>query len=277
MNFTSIIFIWITIFITIVESSVFIKLGSYSNRDNLARQISNLEYGLQDTAYILEESDMFKAYSSEFDTKEEALENLKLYQEVFPDAYIMESKNVSNLAKSNIAIKSPPRYNKPIATEIAKQDTTYKVEIEAPPKPKQDIALLGVKHSDEIMTPISKDKEDISLYTVFQGNKFYICPYVIKTKAQKILIEVSFQDDSIVKYRTIIGKVPSMSIPYIIRGEKLYFTRGDRVNPYQYTVLDDKLFDYYIISQWSKGKRISRMRYYTKEENAKSYLKSLQF
>ncbi|MFK5975611.1 MAG: SPOR domain-containing protein [Sulfurovum sp.] len=271
-------------FITIVESSVFIKLGSYSNRANLAKQISNLGYGLSDTAYILEESDMFKAYSSEFNTREEALDKLRIYQEVFPDAYIMESKNVSNLAKSNIYIK-PPLYKELIEREktnivkadIIKKHIIYEREIENPPKLKKNIALIGVEHSDEIMTPISKDEEDLSLYTVIQDNKFYICPYVIKTSAQKILIEVNFTEDSIVKYRTIIGKIPSMSIPYIIRGEKLYFTRGERVNPYQYTVLDKKLFDYYIVSQWSKGKRISRMRYYIKEENAKSYLNSLQF
>ena len=283
MNIIKVIFIWIVIFITIGESSVFIKLGSYSNRDNLAKQISNLKYGLQDTAYILEEDYMFKAYSSEFASRDEALAKLDMYKEIFPDAYIMESKNVSVDSKSSIYKEHKKENKESDVTNIAKsetlkRDTIYEREIETPPPPpKKDIELIGIKHSDKVMKPISKAKEDLSLYTVLQDNKFYICPHNIKTKSQKILIEVHFQDNNVVKYRTLIGKVPAMSIPYIIRGDKLYFTRGNRVNPYQYSKLDNKFFDYYVISQWSKGKNINRMRYYPKEEDAKSYLNSLQF
>ena len=283
MSIIKVIFVWIVIFLTIGDSSVFIKLGSYSNRENLAKQISNLRYGLQDTAYILEENYMFKAYSSQFASRDEALAKLDLYREVFPDAYIMEAKNLPANSKNSIYKEHKKEHEESDVSTIAKSETLkrdiiYEKEIETPPPPpKRDIELVGVKHSDEVMVPKSKEKEDLSLYSVLQDNKFYICPHNIKTKSQKILIEVHFQDDNVVKYRTVIGKVPAMAIPYIIRGDKLYFTRGNRVNPYQYSKLDNKFFDYYVISQWSKGKNINRMRYYPKEEDAKSYLNSLQF
>ena len=269
MHKIKMILILVMMFFSIGKSAVVIKLGSYSHRGNLAKQITLLRDDISSNTHIIEENDMFKGYSNEFDTREEASAQLHLYQEIFTDAYIMQSTNIDK--NSNIKSIKPIKQIKEIE-EVKKEpqkkqnplDYRYKDRIEITP-------------SDEVMTPVSYSNGVSSLGDIIKGNTFYICPHKINSNGDKLLIEAKFSQETQVTYKTIVGKVPSLSMAYIVHKERLYFTRSQRVNPYQYSQLDDRLFDYYVISKWSRGKKISKMRYYKKLENAKSYLDSLHF
>ncbi len=98
----------------------------------------------------------------------------------------------------------------------------------------------------------------------------------INSFLENLLIEVKFSTKS-VTYKSIIGNIPSLEMDYTIKNGRLYFLRGDRITPHQYSQIDKVLFEYTVIAKWSRGRKMNQMRYYRKQEDAKSYLDSLIF
>jgi hypothetical protein len=90
------------------------------------------------------------------------------------------------------------------------------------------------------------------------------------------LIEVAFDESGVLSYTPIIGKFPPLSMRYFIQGKRLYITRTTP-NASQFIKLEETFFEYYLLSKYSMGKKISSLRYYTNQENAKAYLNSFKF
>ncbi len=230
-----------------------IKLASYSNKVNLIKQVSKLDDNLEKEIYITKNENLYKAFSISFTDKSSAIQKLQLYRNIFPDAYI-----TTQIPKNRIENIS----------------SFKKVELFS----EQNITdSISIKKSHKTMVPTTESPLPLSLDTLLKGKTFYLCPDSIYSNAEKLLIEADFQENNMVIYKTVSGKIPSMEIGYIIQRNKIYFSRNGMINPSQYSKIDETLFEYYIISKWSRGKKIHRMRYYKKQADAKSYLDSFIF
>jgi len=250
------------IFITFGNSSIVIKLGSYSNKDNIKRELLKLDKSIQNSNNIIFEDDLYRAYSKTFNSEDVAKKELPLYQKVFTDAYIMHPTT------NHSTIKHIVKKDKPIKED----NKIVKIEVIKNRDDKMDI-----KHSTKILTPINNNSIDnISLTNLLVGRTLYFSPNKIKSKSQKMLIEVVFDKEGVVNYSPIIGKFPPLSMRYYIQGKKLYITRTTP-NAYQFIKLEEIFFEYYLLSKYSMGKKISSLRYYTNQENAKAYLDSFRF
>ena len=260
------ILVFLPLYLSLAESAVVIKLGSYSNKDNLVKRVSSLEpYGLARSTRIMKEDNMYKAYSLAFFNKKSASEKLPIYRNVFPDAYIMQSTQSykPRIVPSNIVTEQPNETAKIIAPE----ETIVEKSI---------FERNIIEKNDEVMVPIDKDNSSPSLNETLQGHTFYICPDKISSHAEKLLIRAKFEENGVLNYTTIIGNVPPLVMGYVIQNERFYLARGTSYNPAQFTQIDETFFEYYLVSKWSQGKKLNDMRYYTNQENAKAYLNSIE-
>lgn len=233
-------------------SAYTIKLASYGNKENLIAQVSKLDKALSQTTHIIKENNLYKAFSKSFPTRERAIEQLNLYKTVFPDAYV--SSTSIDLIKDE-----PNLVREPISTVEEQNDTVV------------------IEKTNELMIPTKSLASKESLAHKFTGHTFYICPNRIKSDKEKLLIEVSFKEHNVVAYKTLLGKIPSIEMGYIIQNSRIYFSRNGIVNPSQFSQVDETFFEYYIISKWSRGRKIHSMRFYKKRAYAESYLNSLIF
>ena len=259
---------------SIANASVVIKLASYGDKGNSDRQVLHIQKTLGLTPSVIQEGGIYRLYSKSFEHRNQAFSLLSRYQELFPDAYIMQSSNRYQAMDKKKLEKTH------IPTEMVKLEIP-KSQRSVHQSPPQNIIsiddIIIPKNTEEIMTPISKGNRRLSLNTIIKGRTFYICPNVVKSNKGKILIEVSFDSKHTVTYRTILGKIPSLRMHYIVRKKKLYLSRSYTFNPAQYHRIKDTLFDYHLMAKYSQKKSMGTMRYYTNYENAKSYLDSLRF
>lgn len=240
-----------------VGNEFVIKLASYTNKDNLVKQVSLLDSEIRDNVYILKEKNLYKLFSKPSPSKNHAMLKLPLYRKVFQDAYIMVATEQNKQTYNNKVTPLP----------LEESNSTFNHSLTNRPY---------IKKHNEIMIPIRTTRNIISLENILPGNTFYICPNKINTSLEKLLIEVKFNTDS-VTYTSIIGNIPSLEMNYTIKNGRLYFPKGDMITPHQYSQIDKVLFEYNIISKWSRGRKMNQMRYYRKQEDAKSYLDSLIF
>lgn len=227
-----------------------IKLGSYSNKENLTHKVTLLDSASKKDMILIKEDELYKLFSHNFKTKDEALHKLSKYKKIFTDAYIMvnpynhEQNNSINLTSA-----------------LASSPTNTKDDTSIPP-------------SHNILSPIKETVLPMSMYDLINNQTFYLCPEKITTSSEKILIEADFLDNN-VSYTTIIGKVPNLKMRYIIKNNRLYILHNNKVSISQYSTIDKIFFEYMVLSRWMKGKKIHQMRYYKKEEDAKSYISSI--
>jgi len=255
--------------LSILKASVVIKLGSYSNKENSQRQVLRIQEELGFKSSVIEEGGIYRLYSLSFDTREKALALLPTYQKLFPDAYIMQSTRPYKAPNIKIDKKQLDKTTIPLEM--------VKLEI---PKTQENTPKTIVKEnkdSSKIITPKSNTKQELSLASIIKGHTFYLCPNVIKSKKGIILIEASYDNEHRVTYRTLVGKMPSIRINYLIHNERLYTSRSYTFNPTEYNVIEDTLFEYYLMAKYSRYKKLGSMRYYKSYENAKAYLNSLRF
>jgi len=251
------------LFISYLNSSIVIKLGSYSNKDNIKRELLKLDNTIKNSNSIIFEDNLYRAYSKVFDNEIDAKAKLELYRKVFNDAYIMHTTNNNKQIKHNIVINKNPTIKK--IENIDKEKVINKEDI------------LTVQHSSKIIKPINTNTlNSIKLTKLLIGRTLYFAPNKITKNSQKMLIKISFEKGGIVNYTPIMGKFPPLSMRYYIEGEKLYITRSTP-NPYQFIKLEEIFFEYYLLSKYSMGKKISMLRYYTNQENAQAYLNSFRF
>ena len=245
-------------------SAYTIKLASYGNKENLIAQVSKLDKALSQTTHVIKDGNLYKAFSKSFPNREKAIEQLNLYKTVFPDAYVSSTsidliKGEPNLVRASKSRKyTLPKKEK--ITTVEEQNNTVVIE-----------------KSNELMIPTKSLASQESLAHKFTGHTFYICPNRIKSDKEKLLIEVSFKEHNVVTYKTLLGKIPSIEMGYIIQNGRIYFSRNGIVNPSQFSQVDETFFEYYIISKWSRGRKIHSMRFYNKRAYAESYLNSLNF
>jgi len=256
------IFIFVLL-ITYINSSIVIKLGSYSNKDNINRELLKLDKSIRNNNNIIFEDNLYRAYSKEFNSEKDAINKLQLYRRVFTDAYIMHpTKNHYRHKQKDIIVK------------VTQSKIINKTEVK---KTEDIVNKMNIKHSSKIIKPINiDDNNNISLTNLLVGRTLYFAPNKIKSKSQKMLIEVSFDNEGIVNYSPLIGKFPPLSMRYYIKGKRLYITRSTP-NAYQFIKLEEIFFEYYLLSKYSMGKKISTLRYYTNQDNAKAYLNSFRF
>ena len=229
-----------------------IKLASYTNKESLIEKSLLLDTSIKGNILIIEENKLFKLFSKNFENREKALVLLPIYQKVFSGAYIMVNTNNYGLKKEdiNIAISLKEESNTSIETNLS---------------------ILPI-HT--LMHPTIEKIPSLSFQEVLQNKTFYLCPQTIQSKSEKILIEASFGTDA-VTYKTLIGNVPSMQMRYTVQKNRLYLITNNKISISQFNTIDKKLFEYMIVSRWFKGKKIHKMRYYTKEADARSYIESI--
>lgn len=247
-----------------IASAYTIKLASYGNKENLIKQVSKLEGNLNQKIHIVKENNLYKAFSKSYPDRQSAIDQLHRYKTIFPDAYV-SSSSVS-------LIKGEPDL---IRKEKKRKYTLPKKEHSAELKEQNETVMI--EKSNQIMIPEKSSTSQESLAHKFIGKTFYICPSTIKSNKEKLLIEVSFKEHHIVNYKTLLGKIPSIEMKYVIQNSRIYFTRNGIINPSQFSRVDETFFEYYIVSKWSRGRKIHSMRFYNKRSYAQSYLNSLIF
>lgn len=260
--------------LSILNASVVIKLGSYSNKENSQRQVLRIQEELGFKSSVIEEGGIYRLYSLSFDTREKALDLLPTYQKLFPDAYIMQSTRPYKAP--NIKMDKKQLDKTTIPLEMVKLEIP-KTQINTPKENIPKTIVRENKDSSKIITPKSNTKQELSLASIIKGHTFYLCPNVIKSKKGIILIEAYYDNEHRVTYRTLVGKMPSIRINYLIHNERLYTSRSYTFNPTEYNVIEDTLFEYYLMAKYSRYKKLGSMRYYKSYENAKAYLNSLRF
>jgi len=247
-----------------LASAYTIKLASYGNRENLVNQVLKLDKSLSQKTHIVREGNLYKAFSKSYSSREAAAEELYLYKTIFPDAYV--SSTSIDLIKGEPNLIREPKSRK---YTLPKKEQISKVE--------EQNDTVVIEKSTELMIPTKSLASQESLAHKFTGHTFYICPNRIKSNKEKLLIEVSFKEHNVVTYKTLLGKIPSIEMGYIIQNSRIYFSRNGMINPSQFSQVDEIFFEYYIISKWSRGRKIHSMRFYNKRAYAQSYLNSLIF
>lgn len=222
-----------------------IKLASFSNGGNLKDKIQELNPSLQENIHIIHDNNLSKAFVSPYPTKMMAQNDLIKYQKVFLDAYI---------------------------TTHARQKLPLKDNITPHPLPK---AVKKVKKLLHITTPIVLNTQLLSLEEILEDQILYLCPNTISSSKQKLLIQATFEDNKLT-YTTLLGKVPSLEMDYILQNERLYSGRNGQINPMQYSKVKEQYFEYYLFIKYSRGKILHKMRYYKNLEDAHSYLRSIR-
>lgn len=123
--------------------------------------------------------------------------------------------------------------------------------------------------------PEKSVSKKITLHEKLQNKIFFLGSYGKSTKGKRVLMNVYFEEDR-VNYSAVIGKVAPLKADYRTKGQKLFIFQKGHYNSTIYSKLEKTLPDYYLISSWSKGKKINTIRYYFKFADAKSYLQSLK-
>jgi hypothetical protein len=232
-------------------NSFIIKLASYTHKESLMEKIKLLDSDVINNIIIIEENNLYKLFSKSSQDKEKALKLLPIYQKIFSDAYIMVNTN----------------------TVIQKEDInlTTSLQEESNTSQSKDFSIIP---TETLMNPTIEKQPKLSFQEILENKTFYLCPQTIRSKSEKILIEASFGIDT-VTYKTLIGNVPSMQMRYTIQKNRLYLITNNKISISQFNTIDKKLFEYMIVSRWFKGKKIHKMRYYTKETDARSYIESI--
>ena len=227
-------------------ATISIKLGSYKNKDALLRQIDRLQPSLKNRIKVFKVNALHKAYALPYATKQEALQSLTEYKKVFADAYItVYDHGEKNLFRPSASIS---------------ENRTF-----------------PVAKKEGVVVPASLQHMQTSLKYIFEGNTFYVCPDKIHTKTEKILIQERFLPNNIWTQKGLMGKVPSLELYYKIDRNKIFFSRNRQIQTLHYSKVDEKLFEYIIVSKLTQNKKLYRMRYYWKEADARAYLESIDF
>jgi len=232
-------------------SGFIIKLASYTNQKNLTQQVHLLDSTIQNNIILIEEDNLYKLFSKNIETKEEALALLPRYKKIFPDAYIMVDRYSKKEKKS-------------INLTLALQQESNNTQND----------YTNIHPIKKILQPNKEISPQISFQALLQNKTFYLCPQKITAPTEKILIQAHFTD-STVSYTTLIGKMPYLEMRYMIKNNRLYMINNNRVSISQFSTIDKILFEYMVVSRWMKGKKIHQMRYYNKEEDARSYINSI--
>jgi len=243
---------------SISEGSEFvIKLASYANKGNLVKQVALLDAAVKDDVYIIQKKNLYKLFSKPSPSRSHAMMKLPLFRKIFQDAYItaVTYKNRQSEATSTYV------------NTVKESNTSLESTSDNAPY---------IKKYDGLLTPVMQNGHKESLVHMLSGKTFYLCPHTINSNKEKFLIEAVFDKDSM-SYNTLVGNIPSVKMHYAIKNEKLYFVLNNMINPSQYSKLEKVFFEYYVISKWSRGRKMDQMRYYGKKEDAKSYLDSLIF
>lgn len=228
-----------------------IKLATYSNKENLIKKMKQLDPSLQNKLILIKENNLYKLFSQTTDKESNARRLLPLYKEVFPDAYLKKD------------------------CQITAQEKTINLSSSLSVESNHSAPLAPITKSASIIQPISNTHHvSHSLYRLVNNKTYFLCPDKIHSKSEKLLIQADF-NTSDVNFTTLVGRVPPLSMPYIVQKNRLYFINNGRISPSQFSTLDGMYFEYMVLSRWMKGKKIHQMRYYNKKDDAKSYLDSI--
>jgi len=235
-----------------------IKLASYSNKESLLEKITLLDKSVKENITMIEENTLYKLFSRSTQNKEKVLKLLPIYKKVFKDAYIMVN-----------TYTQIPHIQIPQSTDInislaLKDDANHSATS----------ATLNISPAPILMSPTVEKIPQLSFQEIIENKTFYLCPQIIQSKSEKILIEATFSNHS-VQYKTLLGKVPSMQMEYIVQKNRLYLITNHKVSISQFHTIDKIFFEYMIVGRWFKGKKIHQMRYYKKEADARSYIDSI--
>ena len=237
-----------------IYANFIIKLASYTNKENLLQQVTQLDENIQDKIMLIEEDKLYKLLSESYTEKEEAVKILPLYQKIFPDAYIMVDTYEHKEKKSL-----------DLALALQTDNTMGNNE--------KNSSILPVQ---DILQPTTPQYPALTFEKLFQNRTYFLSPDSISAPSEKLLIRASFSDNN-VSYTPLIGTMPPLQKRYILKHNRLYLINNNKVSPSQYSTIQELLFDYMVVARWFKGKVIHKMRYYKKEEDAKSYLDSVHF
>lgn len=239
---------------TNVYANFIIKLATYSHKQNLMKQVTQLDKNLQNKIILIEEEHLYKLFSISYKDKEEAINYLSSYQKIFPDAYIMIDK-----------YKHTEKKSLDIVLALQVDDTITNKE--------KNISILPVQ---DVLQPKNPEYPSLTFEKLFKNRTYFLSPDSINTPSERLLIKASFEENN-VSYTTLIGNIPPMEKKYILRHNRLYLINHNKISPSQYSTIDTLLFEYMVVARWFKGKKIHKMRYYKKEEDARSYLDSIHF
>jgi len=235
-----------------------IKLASYSNKESLLDKIQLLDTSVKENITIIEEDTLYKLFSNSSQSKEKVLKLLPIYQKVFADAYIMVN-----------SYKQIPQNKIPQS-----EDINISLSLKEESNNSTSSTTLDISPTAILMSPTIEETPQLSFQEIIENKTFYLCPQIIQSKSEKILIEATFSNHS-VQYKTLIGKVPSMHMDYIVQKNRLYLITNHKISISQFHTIDQIFFEYMIVGRWFRGKKIHQMRYYKKEADARSYINSI--
>lgn len=214
-----------------------VNLAVFKNLQSLKNMINHFPPALKKTVQIREEGELYIAKTLSTENKKILEKLLPEYKKVFLDAYISIAKG----SKDN-SVKKQNAFH---TTQQEKMKPTFPTNIN------QAIPMKN------------------SLYDKVKQKTFYISYSRKKiTNEEKLLIRVIFTKEK-VYYDSVIGKMQSFNLKYKIKNNKLYFFKEGLFSSMTYTKLEKTTSNYYLISNWIKGKKINHLRYYFNLEDAK--------
>jgi hypothetical protein len=232
-------------------SGFIIKLASYTNQKSLMQQVHLLDPSIQNNIMLIKEDNLYKLFSKSTQSREEASILLPRYKKIFSDAYIMLDRYTQKEKKS-------------INLSLALQQESNTTQNTYP----------NIHPIQKILQPKKEILSQVSFQELIKNKTFYLCPQKIMAPSEKILIKAHFTDHT-VSYTTLIGNIPYLEMNYMVKNNRLYMINHNRVSISQFSTIDKILFEYMVVSRWMKGKKIHQMRYYKKEEDARSYIDSI--
>jgi hypothetical protein len=270
----------------------FIKFGSFKNLKGVERTINKMPKSLRSHVNIIYSKGWYIPFAYYKKSKNGLSSKVKLYKRYFSDADVTHGRRMfANRviykfgkrvkSRSIRKLKRTSRVKKRVKSAgvvtlqnvaISSDDNRLNIPIQNYSSQNIPSILEALPDSSTLASSEKLEQRSYKSFTkqMLSGNHYYMT-YKAPKGGTNLLIKVSFGADD-VSYQPVIGDMQMTQAHYLVDNNRLYMFAESFSKDGAYSILDEHQKDYFLVSSWMDKKRLNRLRYYYKLNDAKKYL-----